>query len=272
MDSKYSVLISVYVKDNQKWLRDSLGSIFNQTYLANEVVLVEDGPIGEDLENVVREFEAIYNSLKVIRLPSNVGLGRALNEGLKYCTNDLVARMDADDICYPERFERQLKIFNNNPEIDIVSSWINEFEDDKSNIVSIRRLPEKHNEIKQYAKKRCPINHPAVMFRKHAVLETGGYKHFRLFEDYYLWARMLVNGSIFYNIQEPLLWFRVSSDMYKRRGGLRYAIDEIRFQQELYRIGFIGYWDKVINISIRIIVRLFPNNLRSFFYKKVLRT
>lgn len=267
----YSVLMSVYHKDHSKWLDESLESIFGQTARADEVVLVEDGPIGEDLEEVIERYSNAHKELRVIRIEQNGGLGRALNEGLKYCSNEIVARMDADDICFPDRFEKQLKVFENNPDIDIVSSWISEFIDVKENIVSVRRLPEDHTKIADYAKKRCPINHPAVMFRKSAVSAAGGYKHFKLFEDYYLWARMLVNGSKFYNIQESLLWFRVSPEMYKRRGGLRYSIDEIRFQQELHRIGLIGFWNMLYNIGIRSMVRIMPNGLRGFVYKKALR-
>lgn len=268
----YSVLMSVYHKDHCKWLDESLESIFGQTVRADEVVLVQDGPIGEDLEKVIKYYSRAYKELIVIRLEKNGGLGKALNEGLKYCSNELVARMDSDDICFPNRFEKQLKVFESNSNVDVVSSWINEFMDTKENIVSVRRLPEEHDDVAKYAKRRCPINHPAVMFRKSAVLAAGGYKHFRLFEDYYLWARMLVNGCRFYNIQEPLLWFRVSPEMYKRRGGLRYSIDEIRFQQELYRIGLISFWNMLCNIGIRSIVRIMPNGLRGFIYKKALRS
>jgi Glycosyltransferases, probably involved in cell wall biogenesis len=271
MKDNYTVLMSVYWKDRPEWLRESLDSIFSQTLRPKEVVLVEDGALGDELESVIMFYKEKYDFTKVIKIEQNVGLGRALNEGLKYCSNDIVARMDSDDIAMPERMARQLEVFDRCSDIDVVSCWIDEFMGSKSNIVSTKSLPENHEAIEKYAKRRCPVNHPAVMFRKSAVMAAGGYKHFRLFEDYYLWARMLVNGSKFYNIQEPLLWFRVSPEMYKRRGGIRYAIDEIKFQQELYRIGFIGFGDKLYNIGVRSVVRLIPNGLRAFFYKKVLR-
>ena len=142
-----------------------------------------------------------------------------MNEGLKHCSYDLVARMDTDDVAKPDRFEKQLKVFQLYPDIDVVGAWIDEFEGTLNQVVSVRKVPEKHEEIAEYARKRCPINHPVVIFRKSAVLTAGGYLHFPLFEDYYLWVRMLMNGARFYNIQESLLLFRFSADMFKRRGG-----------------------------------------------------
>ncbi len=228
MKDNYTVLMSVYWKDRPEWLRESLDSIFSQTLCPKEVVLVEDGALGDELESVIRFYKEKYDFTKVIKIEQNVGLGRALNEGLKYCSNDIVARMDSDDIAMPERMARQLEVFDRCSDIDVVSCWIDEFMGDKSNIVSTKSLPENHEAIEKYAKRRCPVNHPAVMFRK-------------------------------------------SPEMYKRRGGIRYAIDEIKFQQELYRIGFIGFGDKLYNIGVRSVVRLIPNGLRAFFYKKVLR-
>lgn len=172
-----------------------------------------------------------YPYLKVLSLVTNRGLGKALNEGLKYCSHELVARMDTDDIAMPERFEKQLAVFKKYPDIDVVGAWINEFEDNVSNIKSVRKLPELPDDIRQFAKRRNPINHPVVMFRKSAVLAAGGYRHFPLFEDYYLWIRMLMNGAKFYNIQESLLYFRFSSEMFKRRGGWKYMINELHFLQ-----------------------------------------
>ena len=267
----YSVLMSVYHKDHCKWLDESLESIFGQTVRADEVVLVEDGPVGNDLEEVIERYSSIYRELIVVRLEKNGGLGKALNEGLKYCTNELVARMDSDDICFPNRFEKQLLIFQKYPQIDIVSSWIYEFIGTKENVISIRKLPEYPYEIFKYAKRRCPINHPAVMFRKSAIMLAGGYCHFSLFEDYHLWSRSILNGCKFYNIQEPLLWFRVSPDMYKRRGGIKHAINEVRFQNEMRKLGFINLWEEISNILVRFFVRIMSNSFRIWVYRNFLR-
>ena len=267
----YSILLSLYYKEKALFLRQSLVSIFTQSVFPTEVVLVEDGPLTNDLYAVIKEFTSSYPNLKIISLPENQGLGKALNEGLKHCSYDLVARMDTDDIAMPHRFERQLEIFEQYPEIDVVSSWIDEFEGDINHILSIRKVPESHKEIYQFSRRRNPINHPVVMFRKSSVLAAGGYKHFPLFEDYYLWVRMLMNGAKFYNLQESLLYFRSSSEMFKRRGGINYALKEWKFEQKLLEIKFINKSIFIKNILIRFISRLIPNKLRTILYKHLLR-
>lgn len=267
----FSVLLSLYYKEQSVFLRQSLDSIFMQTLQPSEVILVKDGPLTNDLDEVVNEYVTRYPKLKIVSLLHNQGLGKALNEGLKHCSYDLVARMDTDDIAKPNRFEKQIEIFNKYPDLDVVGAWIDEFEDEISNIISIRKLPMQHDDICRFAKKRNPINHPVVMFRKQAVISAGGYKHFPLFEDYYLWIRMLQNGAKFYNIQESLLYFRFSADMFKRRGGFKYINTELRFQNLLKKIEFITFPEYIQNISIRIFTRILPNSLRSLLYKRALR-
>lgn len=268
---KFSVLLSIYHKEKPEYLLQSLDSVFAQTLRADEVILVKDGPLTEELYTVLEEFQGKYQELKTVPLKENVGLGEALNEGLKHCSHDIVARMDTDDICKPDRFEKQLAVFKNNPDIDVVSSWIDEFEGEVDNILSTRKLPETHSEIYEYGKKRCPINHPAVMFKKSAVLTAGGYMHLPLFEDYYLWVRMLVNGAKFYNIQESLLYFRTSSAMFMRRGGLKYALTEVSFLWKMHKIGYVNLISTIKSIFIRFTVRIMPNSIRGFIYKKLLR-
>lgn len=267
----FSVLLSLYIKEQPSFLKQSLDSLLSQTLQPNEIVLVKDGPLTSELDAVVSDFAKRCASLKVVALPQNQGLGRALNEGLKYCSYDLVARMDTDDIAKPKRFEKQVEVFRRNPEIDICSAWIDEFEGERQNIISTRRLPEKHEDIVCYAQSRCPINHPVVMFKKSAVIKAGGYQHFPLFEDYFLWMRMLKNGARFYNIQESLLYFRTSPDMFRRRGGWKYAMDELRFQKVLLGMGVISIASFFKNILIRFPVRITPNRIRSWLYQKVLR-
>ena len=271
MCPSFSVLLSVYSKEKPEYLRQSLESIFNQTLIPAEVIMVVDGPITSELQNVLDVFVNTYSELKVITLPTNGGLGKALNEGLKHCSNELVARMDTDDIAKPYRFERQLEIFDRYPYVDVVSSWIDEFIDTPDNILATRKLPESPFEIFKYGKTRCPINHPAVMFRKDAILFAGGYRHFPLFEDYYLWVRLLLNGARFYNIQESLLLFRTSLDMYNRRGGLRHALNEVKFQNHIRKIGYINRAQCLCNVTIRFITRILPNGIRAFIYRSFLR-
>lgn len=261
----FSVLLSIYYKESPLFLVQSLDSIFEQTVRANEVILVEDGPLTPQLYAIIEKYAQEYQELKIVRLPKNVGLGNALNEGLKHCSFELVARMDTDDICKPYRFERQLKIFETMPQIDVCSSWVDEFIENKENIVSQRRLPEWQEEIFHYAKGRCPVNHPAVMYKRKKVIEVGGYQGFP--EDSYLWVKMLLRGDQFYNIQESLLWFRFSPDVVKRRGGLKYAMDDLKAQWNFYQLGFLSKTELIKYSFIRCGVRLLPNSLRIKFYQ-----
>lgn len=265
----FSVLLSLYCKENPKNLSIALNSIIFQTNEPNEIIIVEDGPLNKELYDILNDFQSKYNKIKRIRLNENVGLGKALNEGLKHCSYDLVARMDTDDISNPNRFEKQVKYMTEHPEIDACSSWIDEFIDSTDNIISTKKLPETNEEIINYAKHRSPLNHPAVMFRKSAVMAVGGYSGFP--EDYCLWVKMIMNGSKMYNLQESLLYFRYSPDMIKRRGGWKYAKDDFKSQMQFYKMGFIGIGTLIYNIAIRMTVRLVPNNLRNFIYKKLLR-
>ena len=267
----FSVLLSLYTKEQPFFLKLSLDSLFSQTLLPSEIVLVKDGPLTDELDAIVSDYERRYPILKVVALAQNQGLGRALNEGLKHCSYDLVARMDTDDIAKPDRFEKQVHIFNEHPEVDICSAWMEEFFNSPQNSVSIKKVPELHDDIVLYAQSRNPINHPVAMFRKKAVIDAGGYQHFPLFEDYYLWVRMLKNGAKFYNIQESLLYFRISPDMFMRRGGWRYAIDEFRFQKTMLDMGMVSQGRFLRNVLTRFPVRIAPNKIRSWLYQKALR-
>lgn len=264
--------MSLYAKERPEYLRQSLDSVFSQTLRADEVILVEDGPLTSELSSVVKDYGSKYPELKVVHLATNQGLGKALNEGLNHCSYDLVARMDTDDIAEKNRFEKQISFIENNSEIDICSSWLQEFEEDMTNKKSVKTVPTNHNEIAEYIKSRNPINHPSVVFRKKAVMDAGGYLPFPLFEDYYLWARMMVNGSKFANIPECLVNFRVSPDMYKRRGGYKYAKDCAKFQWTLHKLGIISSSAAIKASVIRGIVYLLPNQIRSLIYSKLLRS
>lgn len=268
----FSVLLSLYYKESPTFLSQSLDSLFHQTLLPDEVVLVKDGPLTVELDAIVSDYATRYPILKVVPLSKNQGLGKALNEGLKHCSYELVARMDTDDIAKPDRFEKQIAVFKNHPELDLVGAWIDEFENVPQHVLSVRRVPETSEKIYTYCKKRCPVNHPVVMFRKSAVQAVGGYLHFPLFEDYYLWVRMLKSGAKFYNIQESLLYFRTSPDMFKRRGGWRYAVDELHFQHVMREMGMIGWGRFIMNVGVRFPARIIPNGLRGFLYKKLMRS
>lgn len=268
---EFSVLLSVYFKEDPLFLKQALESIWHaQTLKPTEIVIVKDGPLTIELDEVINDFSKTA-PVKIVALEKNRGLGTALNIGLAQCQYDIVARMDSDDISKPTRFEKQIEYLSKNPETDLVSASIDEFRETTAHIISTRRLPEFHSEIEKFAKKRCPVNHPVVVFKKNAVLKAGGYQHFPLFEDYYLWARMLMSGSKFHNLQESLLHFRTNPQTYKRRGGFKHAINEIKLQKEFHKVGFINLMEMIRNNFIRLTVRIFPNILRAKFYKHFLR-
>lgn len=268
----FSLLISVYKGEKAEFLTTCFDSIYQQTLLPTEIILVEDGPLSQSLYAAIKKEEERFSNIKRLVLPENQGLGIALSKGLEACSYDLIARMDTDDICISNRFEIQIAFMESHPDVDVLGAWITEFDHEPSNIVAIRNLPEKHEDIYKFGKRRNPINHPVVMFRKQAVLKAGGYQPFPLFEDYYLWARMLTQGQRFHNLQQSLLLFRRSPEMVRRRGGLTYAGNEIQFQKELHTIGYITTLEFIRNVCQRYFVRLAPNWIRSLLYKYLLRS
>lgn len=268
---KYSVLMSLYYKEKPAYLRQALDSIFCQTVVPDDVVLVEDGTVGQELETVVCEYENKYPQLNVVRFDKNRGLGYALNDGIKECRNEIVARMDTDDVAMPTRMEEELHVMREHPEYGMISSWIDEFITDTAHVTSVRKLPEMPDEVMAYAKKRCPVNHPVVMYRKSEVLAVGGYQTKYFPEDYFLWIKMLMNGCKVYNIQKSLLWFRYNPDTFARRGGWKYACDEVATQWNMYRMGFISVPRLLVNVLIRFTVRIVPNSIRGKFYRYALR-
>ena len=266
---KFSVLMSIYFKEKSSNFNRAMQSIWDeQSIKPNEIVLVEDGKLTDELYNAINLWkERLGQNLKVIKLKENLGLGDALAIGLKECSFELVARMDSDDISLPKRFEKQLEIFEKNKNIDICSSWISEFEKDEGNIYAYRRLPENHNDIVKFAKLRSPINHPAAMFKKSAVLQAGNYQKMLLIEDYYLWVRMIFKGFKFYNIQEVLVNMRAGKDQLARRQGLKYAINELKVQYLFYKMGFLNLYEFLRNLVLKFSVRIMPKFILRVVYR-----
>lgn len=269
MAAEYSVLMSVYYKETPAFLRASMESIRNQTVPTNNFVVVCDGPLTPELDSVLQEEQTLFGtSLLVHRLAKNGGLGNALNEGLKKCRNELVARMDSDDISRPDRCEKQLRIFENDPSIDFLSGTISEFEKDPRKPSGERRLPETNAEIIRFSKKRNPMNHVAVMFKKSAVRDAGGYREtFHLFEDYYLWVRMLRKGFKAENIPDVLVDVRTPADMYLRRGGKAYAKTMMKFHRWLRKTGWTSETDYLTGALPHAVICVMPNKIRKMAYR-----
>lgn len=267
----FSVLLSVYAREQAAYMWQALESVFSQTVVPDEVVLVEDGPLTAELDAVVARAIECWPQLKVVALAKNQGLGRSLNAGIKYCSHPLVARMDTDDVARPNRFEQQLKAFATHPELSVCGGWISEFDTDTTRPHSFRRPPEAYEDIRRFGQKRNPMNHVTVMFRKDDVMASGGYQDFPLFEDYYLWVRMIMRGYTFINLPEVLVDVRADRSMIGRRGGWNYAVVETRLQIIFYRMHYIRLMTMWRNVLVRFVARMMPLSLRRWLYKKKLR-
>lgn len=268
----YSVLMSVYHKEKPEYFRASIQSMIDQTEEADEFVIVCDGPLTEELEKVLLwAKETLTEKLKIVRIPQNGGLGKALNLGLKLCKNELVARMDTDDISLPDRCEKQLNAFSVHPEVSIISGIVEEFSGDVNDVTVRRLLPERHEDIFEFAKKRNPFNHPCVMFKKSAVERAGGYQEFYLLEDYFLWIRMLLTGAKGMNLNEPILRMRTGLVMYKRRGGVRYASSQIKLFSYMKKNGMISWMRWIKSVLLRTLSCIVPGSIRYMMFKRLLR-
>ena len=268
----YSVLMSVYAGEKADFLRLSADSIFGQTVLTDDFVLMCDGPLTDELNNVISDLLRDHGDvLRVIRLEENRGLGEALNIGIQACKNELIARMDSDDFALPNRFELQLKKFREHPEVSIVGGAIDEFEGHPSNIVSHKSMPETHEEILRYTRTRNPFNHPTVMYRKAAVLKVGSYPNWMLHEDYALWVNMLLGGAKACNLPETLCLMRVDSGLYNRRGGWSYLKLAVRLRWHLYQVGLSPFPSFLYAVLVLSVVCLIPVSARKAIYRLFLR-
>ena len=265
---KYSVLMSLYKKEHPEYLRLALDSMINQTVKPDEIVLVEDGPLTTELYAVVEEYK---ENLTIVVNEKNLGLGLALNEGLKACKNELVARMDTDDISKPDRCEKQLKRFEEKPELVIVGSHIDEFVGDPSNVISQRRVPTSSEAIYEYAKKRSAFNHPAVMYRKSAVLAQGGYSDLKRNQDVDLFGRMLFKGYKAENIDEALLWFRSSDELAARRKSWENTKSYITTIKKFWKMGYSSFSDFMTVLIAQTGIYIMPVSVQRMLYKKFLR-
>lgn len=266
-NKKYSVLISLYAKEKPEYFRTALDSMLNQTVSPDEIVVVEDGPLTEELYAVLEE----YPSLHRIRNKTNLGLGLALNVGLKACRNELVARMDTDDCSKPDRCEKQLARFAEKPYLAIVGSHIDEFVGDILNVVSRRFVPISADEIYNYAKKRSAFNHPVVMYSKTAVLENGGYADLKRNQDVDLFGRMQFAGYKAENIDESLLWFRSSDELSKRRKSWQNTWSYIATIRKFWKMGYSSFGDYVMVAIAQTGMYIMPIRLQNIIYKKILR-
>lgn len=272
MITDYSVLMSLYVKEKPEYLIESLESMLQQTILPKQIVIVLDGEITSELQVVINKYKLSNpNLFSIVPLEQNIGLGLALNKGLEHCEFELIARMDTDDISYPERCELQLAEFNNHPELDIVGTLTSEFFESPDKIQSIRIVPENHEEILKFSRRRSPFNHPTVMYRKSSIQAVGGYRDILRKEDLDLFARMLENGCKAKNIQKELLYFRSNKDNYKRRKSWTNNSNYIKVIYKFWRRGYSSLWDLLYVTFAQIGMYIAPTWLLKYISDSILR-
>lgn len=271
-DMQFSVLLPTYANDDAEELGTAIESVLDQTRKPDEVLIVKDGPVPVGIEETIRSYEADERSrVWSVQHSENRGLGIALRTGVETVNYDYVARMDADDISVPTRFETQLTYLTEHPGTDIVGGYIAEFDADPANPIARREVPTSHSEIRRLARFRSPMNHGTVLFDRAAVLGAGNYRPVAPMEDYDLWVRMLLNGATFANIPEVLVNVRAGSELYERRGGWAYAREEARIQYEFYRRGFTSLPVCLFNSVIRVGLRVVPTSVRRKVYERFAR-
>jgi len=303
---KFSVIMSIYKSDVPELVRVALDSLLQQTLLPNEIVIVGDGPVPAELEQVVSSFKCQVSKIRTTPNPSfakggnlvpddrkesletrnqkpetivtylpqekNGGLGEAMRIAAEAAKYDYLARMDSDDICLPDRFEKQMKCFEEDPELSLVGGMITEFDGDPENIIAKRILPLEDAEIKRMMRGRCAVNHVTVIFKKADLMKSGNYQPFWKQEDHYLWARMMEHGCKFRNIPDVVVNVRSGKDQIARRGGLRFYKSVVRVFWYMYRHGLISFGYFLYICTVRGIVQvLMPNRLRTWVYLHLLR-
>lgn len=303
---KFSVIMSIYKSDQPELVRVALDSLLQQTLLPNEIVIVADGPVPAELEQEIESFKFRVSKLRTTPNPSfakggdlvpedgkesletrnqkpetivtylpqekNGGLGEAMRIAAEAAKYDYLARMDSDDICLPDRFEKQMKCFEEDPELSLVGGMITEFDGEPENIIAKRILPLEDAEIKRMMRGRCAVNHVTVIFKKADLMKSGNYQPFWKQEDHYLWARMIEHGCKFRNIPDVVVNVRSGKDQIARRGGLRFYKSVVRVFWYMYRHGLISFGYFLYICTVRGIVQvLMPNRLRTWVYLHLLR-
>jgi len=269
---EFSVLMTVYKSDNPEYFKISLNSVINQTVIPNEVVLVKDGPVTETIQAMIDEVDTLHpNLIHQVQLEKNVGLGLALNEGLKVCHYELIARMDSDDISMPTRFEKQLQVFASNLEMDIVGCPVKEFVGTPNNVIGKRDVPLDSEAIHNYARRRDPFNHPTVMYRRSKVIKYGPYGNYRKNQDTALWIDLLSNGCVAANLPEYLLMFRFDEETYKKRKSWLNTKLLINIRWQGFKIGFNSFFDFLMVAVMQLGVYIMPIGFQKFVYTKILR-
>lgn len=267
----FSVVMAVYKNDRAEWLQQAIDSLLNQSVKADDIVIVVDGPLTEALNAVLRRYKN-EKTISIMRLPENKGLGNALNIGIAHAKRELVARMDADDIAVENRFELQLAEFDKNPDLDILGGQIAEFIDTPDNIVAYRKVPTSYNDIKQFARRRSPFNHPTVMYKKSTIQKLGGYDVSAIrIEDYDLWLRAIHGGATVSNLSEVVLDYRANEDAMRRRKTFSSLKNHTKARLKFYKRDYISAGDLVYGVITQTILLILPVSLAKSIFNRTVR-
>lgn len=268
----YSVLMSVYYKESPAFFAEAIQSMVEQTVRTDDFVIVCDGPLSQALDEVLEGYRTRFPDIfHVIRLPENVGIGAAANIGLQHCKNDLVAKMDADDIADPYRCEKQLEMFSKDPRLTVVGGFIQEFDKDPGKPFAVRGVPLTNDEIRKFARRRQPFNNTTVMYRRNAVMAVGGYRSLRRCEDYDVYLRLLNNGYYAGNLPETLVKVRVDAQAISRRASLSTLRGIVASRGYALKIGYSSLLDFLICVGGELVVLVCPGSVQHFIYNKFLR-
>lgn len=264
----FTVLISIYQKENPAWFDRAMESIWDdQIVRPSEIVLVQDGPLSGGLESVLVKWKTkLGDVLECVELEKNVGLSDALNIGLKHCSHELVARMDTDDVALPDRFLKQIPFMVTNPEIAASSAVLEEWDQDMTLRRGLRVLPTGVDAVRAFARRRSPLSHPLAIFRKSVIQEVGGYPPFRKAQDYALWSLLLSKGYKLANLPDVLLKMRTGNQMLDRRGW-EFFQNEYQLFKYQRDIGFLSFADFWVNTLGKGVLRLSPTFIKRTIYK-----
>ena len=267
--SKFSVVMSVYISDSPIYFIEAINSLLNQTKMPDEIIIIADGPIGNEL-NVALNYFKNMDLIRIIRLEKNCGLALSRKKAISSTSFDIIAVMDSDDICVPDRFEKQIKLLQDG-KTQVVGGWIEEFVNEPRDKGKVRKTPINHKEIFSFGKWRNPINHVTLMFTKEAYDSVDGYSSVRHSEDWDMISRMLVTGVIIQSVPEVLVHVRAGDEMIERRRNIEQFKGEMMLFIKKYSIGYINLFHLFGNIMIRVVLRALPMFVTKFTYNSLLR-
>lgn len=271
--SDYSVTMSVYDKEDPQFLRESIESIFSQTHKTNDFIIICDGELTDELYEVLSEAKNAHGDvLSIVKLKEHVGTAQAANLAIKLCKNELIGKMDSDDIAMPERFEIQVRRMMLHPELDIIGSYIEEFDSDTGEAIAVRKTPLSSKAVMQFARQRSPFNNQTMLFKRSVALSCGGYDPtLQRCEDYDFMVRMLASGAVGGNIPRVLVKYRVTKDNLQRRRNFRNTKAFFAVRWKIHKSGFSSFTDFLVPCAMQLALFALPSQITGLIYKRFMR-